>query len=418
MDFSILHGDALTTLRTLDPLSVQCIVTSPPYYGLRSYLPGVVRFNEQKAQEDGVIESLTARLRQLEIDVTRTHHCTTIPTEFTPYFTPAECGQEDTADAYVQRLVEIFREARRVLRDDGTLWLNLGDSYAPNKQLLGIPWRVALALQADGWILRSDVIWAKPNPLPESVRDRPTKSHEYVFLFAKNTSYFYDADAIAEPLAPTSVNRYKHAVETNEQFDPTRHKHTAGVQSPMELLTRAAAGVVLKGTRNKRTVWSIPTQSYSGAHFATFPELLAEVCVLASTSKYGHCASCGAGWVRTYTETQNPKGILGYVGQPNVTADGDVPTVGGRRLAPGHNATQYARGRFAGWAPTCACHTDVVPAVVLDPFSGSGTTGMVAVHHGRRYIGIELNLEYVALSHDRIRKGSKKLKPHTDELPL
>jgi DNA modification methylase len=232
------------------------------------------------------------------------------------YGNAEQIGLEPTPDAYVQALVEVFREVRRVLKSCGTVWLNIGDSYAAGgkggggsfmaerreaawqkrstlngwrrqpegckeKDLLGIPWRVAFALRADGWYLRSDIIWSKPNPMPESVTDRPTKAHEYLFLLSKNERYYYDADAIAEPLPEVSVRRYEHAVRTNERFDPKRHKHTDGVQSLMEVLTRAAAGVLEKGTRNKRSVWHVNTSPYAGAHFATMPEKLIEPCILA-----------------------------------------------------------------------------------------------------------------------------------------
>ncbi len=178
----------------------------------------------------------------------------------------------------------------------------------------------------DGWYLRSDVIWSKLNPMPESVTDRPTKAHEYIFLLSKNERYYYDAEAIAEPLAEASIGRYQHVVDSNEQFDPARHKHTDGVQSPMELLTRAAAGVLEKGTRNRRSVWTVPTAPYSVAHFATFPPDLIKPCILAGTK-------------------------------------------------PGDT--------------------------VLDPFFGSGTTGMVALELGRKCIGIELNEKYIELAKRR-----------------
>jgi DNA modification methylase len=275
----ILVGDVRESLRGLPDGSVRCVVTSPPYWGLRDY------------GHDGQI------------------------------------GLENTSELYVAEMVGVFREVRRVLADDGTLWLNLGDTYGSGKQLVGIPWRVAFALQADGWYLRQDIIWAKPNPMPESVKDRCTKAHEYLFLLTKQPRYYYDPDAAAEPIAESSRKRYQHAVDSNEHFDPTRHKHTAGVQSPMELLTRAASGVLERGTRNRRTVWNIPVSSFLGAHFAVMPEALVETCVLSGSAR------------------------------------GDT---------------------------------------VLDPFSGSGTVGVVALKHERNYIGCELNPEYADLSRKRI----------------
>lgn len=261
--FQLLHGDCRATLATLPDASVQCCVTSPPYWGLRDY------------------------------------------------GTPDQIGLESTPDAYVAELVAVFREVRRVLKYDGVCWLNLGDSYAgywgdqkardenrassadtngwtngfnmnarpqfdhlrkaglKPKDLVGIPWRVAFALQADGWWLRSDVIWAKPNPMPESVTDRPTKAHEYVFLLAKAERYYYDAEAIAE----ASVGTNAHDLTGQGYKAPGQSAHT-GSRGRMDLV---------KDTRNARTVWTIATQPYRDAHFAVMPEALATRCILAGS---------------------------------------------------------------------------------------------------------------------------------------
>jgi DNA modification methylase len=299
VSYTIHTGACLDVLKTLDDHSVQCVVTSPPYWQLRDY--GV----------DG------------------------------------QLGQERTWKLYVEALVDVFREVRRVLRTDGTVWLNLGDTYVA-KNLQGIPWRVAFALQDSGWIIRNDNIWNKPNPMMESSKDRCTRSHEYVFLLAQSPRYYFNADAIAEPMAEQNIARYRRAVETHEVFDPMRHKHTKGVQSPMDVLTRAAAGVLARGTRNKRTVWTIPTGSFDGAHFATFPTELPELCILAGSR-------------------------------------------------PGDT--------------------------VLDIFNGAGTTGLVALHHHRHYIGIELNPDNVRMTHERLqgvaaKKEAKKLRDNSASLPL
>jgi len=293
------HGDALTIARTLPDSLVRTIITSPPYFGLRDY------------GETG------------------------------------QLGAEETVEEYVANLVALFHELQRVLADDGTLWLNLGDSYAgrandgpaysanhsslgrpghtpgrksttgivPYKNLLGLPWRVAFALQADGWILRSDIIWAKPNPMPESVTDRPSKSHEHVFLLAKQPRYYYDADAVLEPQsAETIADMGRRKILDN--------KGTLGG-------TRADLGrgrdeyVRADGMRNRRDVWTIAPKPFAGAHFAVYPEELVRPCVLAGTE---------------------------------------------------------------------------IGDTVLDPFSGSGTTGKVALDHGRNYLGIDLNSDYLDLS--------------------
>ena len=285
-----------------------------------------------------------------------------IPADLQKYFVRAEIGLEQTPDEYVAKLVAVFREVRRVLRDDGTLWLNLGDSYATGgmsnpsasstlgggkdrgaelysisrarpeglkpKDLVGIPWRVAFALQADGWYLRSDIIWHKPNPMPESVTDRPTKAHEYLFLLSKSARYYYDADAVREaPPAELREMGEKPAVvayDGQRQVEGSRWSQAGGATG----FGSAAAG------RNKRTVWTVATQPYAGAHFATFPPKLIEPCVLAGS------------------------------------AVGDT---------------------------------------ILDPFNGAGTTGMVALRHDRDYVGIELNPEYAAMARERIHDDAPLL---------
>jgi DNA modification methylase len=255
---AVLVGDAVTVLRTLPADSVQCVVTSPPYFGLRDY--GVA----------------------------------------------GQIGLEETPEAYVARLVEVFAEAKRVLRPDGTLWLNLGDSYAGGgggnygfgknvvsqggqqvtnvrnrpawlfaagvkpKDLLGIPWRVAFALQADGWYLRSAIVWHKPNPMPESVTSRPTTAYEHVFLLAKSPSYFYDAVAIAED----AVGRNHHDLTGGRYKPPGQASHSS---------SRANAARPIDGKRSARNVWTITAKPFKGAHFAVMPVDLAERCILAGT---------------------------------------------------------------------------------------------------------------------------------------
>ena len=325
----LLKGDCLEILPQLDPETIQCCVTSPPYWGLRDY------------------------------------------------GTDAQIGLEDSPESYTDRMSEVFAGVNKVLRPDGTLWLNLGDSYAANrgyqvpdmkhkdvgnymgtsvpkglksKDLVGIPWRVAFALQADGWYLRKDIIeevelycpcgcghvieervvrysqdrtiiWNKPNPMPESVTDRPTTSHEYLFLMAKSEKYYYDHEAIKEPLKPESILRNQTGWNGNED--------RGYVNGPQNHMSKYLGSDKAKNEthRNKRSVWTVTTKPYKGAHFAVFPPELIEPYILAGTK------------------------------------EGDI---------------------------------------VIDPFSGSGTVGMVCKKHKRRYIGIELNEEYLKLSPDRI----------------
>jgi DNA modification methylase len=365
-------GDVLDKLREMPAESVHCCITSPPYFGLRDY--GV----------DGQI------------------------------------GLESSPEAFVAKMVDVFREVRRVLRADGTLWLNLGDSYSGGgrgnydvtstnkgnsaskglgrptcdglkaKDLVGIPWWVAFALQADGWYLRSDIIWSKPNPMPESVTDRPTKAHEYLFLLTKSAHYFYDTEGAKEPAQSNhpSGNGFKREARLSYRDD------------------KGARGNDLQwtdvgGRRNRRTVWSVPTQPFKDAHFATFPPKLIEPCIQAGTSDYGCCVSCGSPYRRETKKVDS--------GRRQKMADGWDTGEGG-------HGTFHREGREAGrkdvpvmvtvtigWNPACDCVPNTpVPCTVLDPFAGAATTLLVATQHGRSSIGIELNPEYAALAERRL----------------
>ena len=565
--WDIRRGDAIEVLRGMEPESVHCVVTSPPYWGLRSY--GV----------DGAY------------------------------------GLEPTLEEYIERMVEVFREVRRVLRKDGTVWLNLGDAYTASlkgnlngqdksgltstrtqkhsppgisklgngrkpKDLIGLPWRVAFALQNDGvadlkaleviervrtgildeyrerdgtppdrvlatlerldaeyaeakggsWWLRSDICWAKPNPMPESVTDRPTRAHEYVFLLTKSGSptywthrddpgmrrepkpdyryihkesreellglpvgadpdqwrrvnlwrghdYFYDADAIREPLAESSIARISQPSFWDQEGGPKDHRNginpNRSARQTLENLARKPdkqrghsrrhAGfddrwdAMSKGEQqamgaNKRDVWTIATQGYPGAHFATYPEKLVEPCILAGTSERGVCGVTGGPWERVVEPTEDykkaldeAKGKKWYASLTNNThgnkdlsttanyqtlgwqptcgapwervverqrlhngspmSIGAWPSVpGGHRIGPeGDGHWRYeTKVTTLGWQPACGHDSEPVPAVVLDPFCGSGTTGVVALRHGRSFVGIELNPEYVEMARERI----------------
>jgi DNA modification methylase len=298
---TIYEGDCIETMKQWDAGCVQTCITSPPYYGLRDY------------GHEGQI------------------------------------GLEETPEAFVAKMVEVFREVKRVLRDDGTLWLNLGDSYAGSggagnqfgqldkglakykqggrpkdiglkpKDLIGIPWMVAFALRADGWYLRQDIIWHKPNPMPESVTDRCTKAHEYIFLFSKSQKYYFDASAIREPLANPEKTNFQSGSRPNGE-NKDRNDNDLSVRSKDAVYEN----------RNKRSVWTVTTKPYSGAHFATFPPDLIEPCILAGAPEGG---------------------------------------------------------------------------IVLDPFMGSGTTAHTALRAGRQYVGCELNGEYIKLANKRLSQG-------------
>ena len=315
MNVRFILGDVIDALKTLDDGTVNTCVTSPPYWGLRDY------------------------------------------------GTEGQLGLEPTPEQYVTNMVGVFREVKRVLRDDGTLWLNLGDSYIANKtgglsaepskmtggrdtqkaatnrpdkkadglkpkDLVGIPWRVAFALQAGGWYLRSDIIWHKPNPMPESVTDRPTKAHEYIFLLSKSERYFYDHEAIKEQgKDPVGTHRGGSLIKAARgQKGDKRvqwHNHGGGIES-----------LLSTGTRNKRTVWTVPTQPFSEAHFATFPPDLIRPCILAGSPKDG---------------------------------------------------------------------------IVLDPFGGAGTTSLVCLEEGRNSVYIDISEEYMAIAKKRLGFATGRL---------
>jgi len=367
----VIEGDVREVLKTFDDESVQCVVTSPPYYGLRDY------------GFDG------------------------------------QLGLEETPEEYVNNMVDVFKEVKRVLRKDGTVWLNLGDSYTSTaqgtfntpspiqsgeasqaranyrpftglkpKDLVGVPWRVAFALQADGWYLRSDIIWAKGSCMPESVTDRPTKSHEYIFLLTKSQKYYYDYEAIKEKgVYPAGTKGAKGSVE---RFS------TDLVNS------RPPEYKIYDGTRNKRSVWKMNPQPFKGAHFATFPEELPEICIKAGTSKAGCCADCGAPVERISEKvgTVNQK----WGKQDKVDASRNDSAEGSGLRTGDVNVYQTK-----GWEPTCDCNAEKVPCVVLDIFAGSGTTLRVASKLGRKGIGIELNPEYIKILKKRCKIESTSL---------
>lgn len=357
--YKLINGDVLESLRELPDNSVHCVVTSPPYWGLRDY------------GHDGQI------------------------------------GLEEKPEDYVAEIVKVFSEIRRVLRDDGNCWLNIGDSYAGrggrNKDLVGIPWRVAFALQADGWWLRQDIIWAKPNPMPESVRDRCTKSHEYVFLLTQSQRYFYDAEAIKIEASVATIERNKH--KFNGAFKG-QFSGTPGEERWQEGRAIEKPQFAADGLANRRSVWTITTKPFRGAHFATMPPDLAETCINAGTSKGGCCPHCGSPWQRVTERTKlTRKRPNDYVKRTGETGTGNSCA----------NSVAGVAVKTLGWSQTCNCEQhEPVPCVVLDPFAGSGTTLYVAEQLGRDSIGIELNPEYLDIAEKRLgghfdkKKGGKK----------
>ncbi len=351
-----------------------------------------------------------------------------------------EIGSEKTPQEYVDKMVRVFHEVYRVLRDDGTLWLNLGDSYSGNGgyagdeanerylakaiaagknpsgislksrgqkmteavrsfkancglksgNLAGIPWRVALALQADGWILRQDIIWHKPSPMPESVKNRCTKAHEYIFLLAKHMGYFYDAEAIKTDAEPSGRTVVEGGRKFNQNSSATFGKNPTGNSVP--------GSVVRTGNKaNKRSVWTIAGQGYDGAHFAVYPPKLIELMIKAGTSEKGCCARCGETWKRVVEEKKLIRDRPNdYVKRRKHAEVMPGPGSSSILMNTCSNSVAGVEVKTVGWGPTCRCGAEeVVPCTVLDPFLGSGTTAEVCLGLGRRCMGIDLSREYL-----------------------
>jgi DNA modification methylase len=430
--YKLLQGDVLDRLRELPDESVHCVVTSPPYWGLRDYGTAswqggdsdcnhrtggqVNQTKDRGTGRDGVYSSGV----RPGSDSSTCSDCGAKRID-------QQIGLEATPQEFVAKLVSVFREVRRVLRKDGTAWVNMGDSYAgyhgnknspiptsatngwtngtnenmrgdrrpqdiglKPKDLCGIPWRLAFALQDDGWWLRQDLIWSKPNPMPESVTDRCTKAHEYIFLLTKSARYYYDAEAIKEPAI------YAGDLKTTNGADGmlrTDGRTREGFQR----------GVIVPETRNKRSVWEITTEPYAEAHFATFPTKLVEPCILAGTSEKGCCEICGASWERIVEKTGGTTGTSWH-NHENDMARGMRGGDGGTNTAAA--GMKDYKVQTLGWQPSCMCGPITTNCTVLDPFNGSGTTGIVALANRCHYIGIDLNPEYLAMAERRLQAAT------------
>jgi DNA modification methylase len=402
----LLYGcHVLDGLRELQDESVHCVITSPPYWGgLRDYgTPPVVWSGDPACDHQWGEAGPPHHPRAVGAGAGQgagTGRLCNVCGAWRGHL-----GHEPTVAMYVQHITKIFSELRRVLRPEGTAWLVLGDSYiTPQsahgpfkpKDLALVPHRVAIALQDAGWWVRQDIVWHKVNPLPEPVTSRPTRAHEYVFLLAKSRNYFYDHEAIREPFTDLQTKTDKRLRERETGGRRDGHTRPHGIDPRPH-----------SGGRNKRSVWTLPTQPYADAHFAAMPEALIEPMILAGTSAAGACAACGAPWTRRTTKTG--KEVAGG-GEGHTEAYGDAARGGRATRQAGTQAKGSAGQGFTvstketmGWRPTCQCgSTEVVPCTVLDPFSGSGTTGKVALEHGRSYVGLDLSREYLELARRRL----------------
>ena len=385
--------------------SVHMCVTSPPYWGLRDYGLGNWQGGDAECEhgrQDSLADAVFAEAHKGSPGGWRQnkgHEAITSCAKCGATQQAAGIGLEPTLGEWVANIVAVGQEVWRVLRDDGTFWCNIGDAYSANrsyqdnkhigvgntggmnaeavglapKNLMGQPWRVAFALQDDGWVLRSAIVWHKPNPMPESVTDRPTSAYEMVFLLSKGPRYYYDAEVGREPSGRAGEIAGGKSDYAFGQFGVRPHKMNGTVPS----------------TANARNVWSIPTQGRPDAHFATFPDELPRRCILAGTSEHGVCAACGAPWVRQVEVRQEHIANQHVNRDASVNFDADMPKT--RK----HVAT-------LGWQPACGCNAAVVPATVLDPFVGSGTTLAVAQALGRKGVGLDLNPVYLEIAKKRI----------------
>ena len=426
MTVRILQGDARDVLATMPVNSVHCVITSPPYYGLRDYGTAQWDGGDAGCDHTGVRRNHSDEKQATSAGTSRdpvSRECRLCGARRID----RQMGLEASPSEYIQGMVEVFREVRRVLRDDGTLWLNIGDSMSSGgngpgsgkqltnvganmppkrteglaaKQLLMMPARLALALQADGWWLRSDIIWAKPNPMPESVTDRPTSAHEHVFLLTRSARYYYDADAVREEASENTHAGYSsNGAKTLANTDAFGVKPSRfdGYRPP---------------NRNLRNVWSIATEAFPEAHFATYPTALVERCIKAGTSERGCCAACGAPWVRMQERTApDGRSVVVPAGQRHAYSEDGEPLMPDNRIDIGTRAAFNAASGVlqrttTGWRASCTCDAPTVPATVLDPFAGAGTTLLVADRLQRHGIGIELNPAYAAMARNRITRDA------------
>jgi DNA modification methylase len=457
-DVRLYHGDNLDVLRTLPDKSVHMCATSPPFYGLRDYGTGEWEGGQPGCDHRKIERGASAKsglngslaYKSGEVYTPFGHECGKCGARRVD----KQIGLEETPDQWVENLVRVFREVRRVLRDDGTLWVEIGDSYTSvgggppggdiqngnigshslerlrrpgkAKDLVGQPWLLAFALRADGWWLRSEIIWARPNPMPESVTDRPTKSHSTVFLLSKSPRYFYDADAIREPFAQTLANgapnpraQYPGGLYPNEKGGNRR-------DAPDDVRTLKLDQAEAPSGANARSVWTIPTQPTPFAHFATWPEALCRRMILAGCPERV-CVVCGTPSERIvereFVPTQETDNGRRYdpadEGRWKGKGKTDTTTVGWSececvpihtdetcpRLIALRHAPSYESMSPPRVMPPCSC-PKWQPGVVLDPFAGSATTNLVARNHGRHSIGIELNEDYLKIAAKRLQQLS------------
>ena len=386
----VICGDAIDVLRGMPADSIHAVITSPPYMGLRSYNIPTRRWDDGSA---------------------------------------CVLGDEQTVELYTQHMVEVMRELKRVLHPSGSLWLNIGDSYAgggrhvepvkyPNvnkpkrpkqkrrsgKDLLLVPARVALAMQADGWILRQDIVWAKAvsflkcfsgSVMPESTRDRCVHAFEHVFHFVQQDHYYYDIDGSREPYADVTRGQLRSPYTGKGQ----KAYADAGAQNPSDVKRRVLASVTNGAGRNLRNVWIIPKQNYPGSHHATFPERLPEIVIKLATSEKGVCEVCREPWRRRVVREVVPAHIRERFEAARAVTAGETGRTDGHTSKRPNYRRKVLREE---WEAGCHCGRGIIPSTVMDIFSGSGRAGIVAKRLERSFIGIDANPEYVRMAQDAI----------------
>ena len=475
----VIYNKDSRSMAELPDGSIQCVVTSPPYWGLRKYsgeqelvwggekdcqhqwgnlIPNPMAKSGKHSPKSIVAEGTKLAEHEIRINSNQGAFCAMCGAWKGSY------GLEPTPEMYIEHTILFLREIRRVLRKDGVVFWNIGDSYwggkgqsgqgspeyqearqdvslnKPYHQIAGrkqtrpsdgqhmiikpkdlclIPFRVAIAAQQDNWWVRSVIIWSKPNPMPESVIDRPTESHEYILMLTKSAKYYWDAEAVREPYTEP-LNRWG-----GPELRDSSHKYIElgghdGEQhyGATSMFRKGRPVRPIETGRNIRSVWEFPTQPYPEAHFATFPEKLPEICIKAATPEVGCCSKCGAPWVRVIevmgkqvTEAMKVAGCNRngeYQGQDlSDYAEGKAqsPSDSKRRILESMSQVKQST-----WQPTCNCQADVAPALILDPFAGSGTTLWVAKKLGRQAIGYELSMDYCKLALERNRQAAFRIK--------
>jgi len=458
----------------LDDESVQMCVTSPPYFGLRKYSgeQELVWGGDKDCKHQWGVAT-PKKFNTIQGGAAQRPHNFIMEQNYTQGNICSLCGAwkgsyglEPTPELYVSHTIEILREIRRVMRKDGVVFWNIGDSYygakggggigdkhgeqlknfkkegfsIKPKDLCLIPFRVAIAAQDDGWWVRSVIIWSKNNPMPESVTDRPTTSHEYILMLTKSSRYFWDAEAVREKAHSETWGVTKNGDYFGED---TKDYDLAGVQSPSDIKRRIGAkvrGMKRKGRgsndpelgnrnfmpiqqeqhhgqdiidgvgRNIRTVWEFSSQPYPKAHFATFPEKLPELCIKAATPEVGCCSKCGAPWERVVAKREYPPEVFTKARRPDDKLVRSSPMADGK--GSGSKMQKWLDEnplKTLGWKPACKCNAEKTQSTILDPFSGSGTSLWVAKKLNRKSVGYEISLDYCQLAVERCRQGAMDL---------